>query len=208
MSYDQCRFPHLRMFIAHLSLRKLQVAAVLAGILLLSGVYTLLSRESSPASILTAVAAGDQRYEMFLKLDTIAGESTDLKHRGEISVDSFAWGESRSMGATRPTMDGIKITMPANKASPRLFLYTAGGLKVGRAVLSVRMAGSATDMLKWILTDSQIVSYQTVGNTHGDGVMDQITLVPGKVEVELVPGDGTATVKAGWDQRTGKSVAY
>lgn len=189
---------------AHRSLKfllALAVFGVIAG-------FMLLRHDGAAPQILTAVAAGDQRYEMFLKLDTIAGDATDQKHRGEITVDSFAWGETRSSGATRPSMEGFKVTMPANKASPRLFLYTAGGLKIGRAVLSVRTAGAGSDMLQWILTDVQIVSYQTVGNTHGDGVMDQITLVPGKIEVALVPSDGSATVKAGWDQRTGKSVAY
>ncbi len=191
-----------------LPLRKLQIATLLITLLSLSVVYAFFSRSESPAAMLTAVAAGDQRFEMFLKLDTIPGDSIDQRHKAEISIDSFAWGESRSMGAGRPTMEGLVITLPVNKASPRLFLYSAGGLKIGRAVLSVRRTGSSSDMLKWILTDSQIVTYKTVGNTRGDGVTDQITLVSGKIEVELEPMDGSPTVKAGWDQRTGKSVGY
>ncbi len=197
------------MMTASLSLRKLHVALLLGVIVLFSGVYTVLNQNGDSSSpILTAVAAGDQRYEMFLKLDTITGESTDPHHRGEILIDSFAWGETRSIASTKPTMDGFTFTMPVNKASPKIFLYTAGGLKIGRSVLSVRKIGSSADSLRWILTDAKIVSYQTVGNTHGDGVSDQIVLVPGKIEVELVPKDGSATVKAGWDQRTGKSVGY
>jgi len=192
-----------------LSRRKIQVAALLSAFLLMSGLYALLSHDTAASSsFLTAVAAGDERYEMFLKLDTIAGESTDQRHRGEIEVDSFSWGETRSMAAQSPTMEGFTMTMPANKASPRLFLYTAGGLKIGRTVLSVRPVGSSVDTVVWILTDSKIVSYRTVGNTHGDGVSDQITLVPGKIEVQLMPKDGSSPVKAGWDQRTGKSVGY
>ena len=30
---------------------------------------------------------------LFLKLDTIAGESTDDKHKGEIEVESFSAGD-------------------------------------------------------------------------------------------------------------------
>lgn len=201
-------FPRIHMLTASVSVRKLQIAVLLGALLLISAAYAALSRSESPATILTAVAAGDQHYQMFLKLDTIPGDSSDQKHLNEIEVDSFAWGESRGMGAAKPAMDGLKITLPESKASPRLFLSTAGGLKIGRAVLSVRATGASTDMLQWILTDTQIVSYQTVGNTHGDGVTDQIVLTPGKIEVQMMPSDGSATVKAGWDMRTGKSVAY
>lgn len=198
-----------------LSSRKQYLAAALAAVALLSYMVAAMSEKQSRHSeasigILTAVAAtsGNASYEMFLKLDTIAGDSSDQKHKNEIEIDSFAWGETRGVGATRPTMDGLKITMPATKVSPRLFLYTAGGLKIPRAVLSVRRAGSDVDSLKWILTDAQITSFQTVGNVHGDGVTDQITLSPAKIEVEYLPEGGGASVKAGWDQRTGKSVGY
>ncbi len=197
-----------------LSSRKQYLAAALAAVALLSYMVAAMSEKQSrhteaSVGILTAVAAtSDSGYEMFLKLDTIAGDSSDQKHKNEIEVDSFAWGETRGVGATRPTMEGLKITMPATKVSPRLFLYTAGGLKITRAVLSVRRAGSDVDSLKWILTDAQITSFQTVGNVHGDGVTDQITLSPAKIEVEYLPEGGGPSVKAGWDQRTGKSVGY
>jgi len=181
------------------------LAIAIGGILIVRYV----SAARSPEGMFTAIAATQSgEYEMFLKLDSLGGGSVDSKHKDEIVLDSFAWGETRSQGSTRPNMDGMTVTMPAGKASPRLFLYTAGGLKITRGVLSVRRTGSNDDFLRWILTDSNIVSYRTVGNTHGDGVSDQIVIVPGKIEVELKPSDGTAVQKAGWDQRTGKSVGY
>lgn len=191
-------------------LRKHHVALILATIAFFSVMYTFI-RESTIAetSILTAVAADQAtNYRMFLKLDTVPGESSDAQHKAEIEIDSFAWAVTRGMGVPKPTLDSLKVTMPVNKASARLMLYTAGGLKISRAVLSVRRNGSSDDFLKWILTDVATVSYQTVGNIHGDGVTDQVTFVPGKVEVEYRPADGSAPVKAGWDQRTGKSVSY
>ena len=33
-------------------------------------------------------------FDYFLKLDGIPGESTDAKHKGEIVVESFSWGET------------------------------------------------------------------------------------------------------------------
>jgi len=192
------------------SIKKHHVASLLAAFALLSYAYAF-TRDSAAtdSGILTAIAAGEaQNYKMFLKLDTIAGESGDAAHRGEIEIDSYAWSISRGMGAGKPSIDGLKVTMPVNKASGRVMLYTAGGIKITRAVLSVRKNGSNHDFLKWILTDAYPVSYQTVGNIHGDGVTDQVTFTAGKVEIEYRPTDGSALVKAGWDQRTGKSVSY
>jgi type VI secretion system secreted protein Hcp len=187
----------------------LSVVALLT-LLALGFVWQTVSRSSGESfGILTAVAASaSSGYDMFLKLDTLPGGSSDARHRDEIEIDSFSFGTERGQSATRPSMKSFIVTLPVGKASPRLFLYTAGGLKITRGVLSVRRTGTNDDFLKWILTDMKIVSYTTVGNTHGDGVMDQLVLVPGKVEVELKPSDGSSVMKAGWDQRTGKSVAY
>ncbi len=197
------------------SIRKRHVALALGLIALISIAYSvstdyaIMHEDSNVAGILTAVAQSNASgYQMFLKLDTIPGESKDSKHREEVEIDSFAWGTARSLGATKASFDSLKFTMPVNKASPKLFLYTAGGVKITRAVLSVRKPGSSDDFLKWILTDAQPISFQTVGNTHGDGVSDQVVLTAGKVEVEYKPTDGSAVQKAGWDARSGKSVSY
>lgn len=183
---------------------------MLAAFALVSAGYAFVRDSAATDSgILTAIAAEQsQNYRMFLKLDGIAGESADLQHRNEIEIDSFSWDVSRGVGAGKPTLGQLTFTMPVNKASGKVMLYTAGGLKISRAVLSVRKSNGTTDMLQWILTDAMPVSYVTVGNTHGDGVMDQVKLNAGKVEVEYRPMDGSAVVKAGWDARTGKSVGY
>jgi type VI protein secretion system component Hcp len=123
-------------------------------------------------------------------------------------VDSFSWGETRTISTSRPTMDGFRITMPISTASPKLFLYTAGGTKIPRIVLSVKLRGSQQDFLKWTLTSAQVLSYQTVGNAHGDGVSDQVTFSFSKIDVEYrqpLP-DGTLgpIMQGSWDQRTNK----
>ncbi len=193
-------------------IKKQHVALALALVAGLSYAYSLSidRREhmnANVAGIVTALAKDvtGGEYEMFLKFDTIAGDSTDTKHRAEIVVDSFAWNQNRAMTAGRPTMNGFTVTMPYNAASPKMFLYGASGTKLPRVVLSVRQHGAGQDFLKWTLTQAQIVSYQTVGNTHGDGVEDQITLTFAKIEADYHPSlpDGTLgeAVHTGWDQR-------
>lgn len=195
-------------------LKKQHIALGLAMLALLSYAYSIgldktgRHTQADIAGIMTAVAKDDASgYEMFLKLDSIQGDSDDAKHRNEVVVDSFAWTETRAAGKT--AMNGFTMTMPVSRASAKMFLFGASGTKISRIVLSVRKAGGQ-DFLKWTLTDVTIVSYQTVGNTHGDGVTDQVTFSFGKIEVEYrqVLPDGTLgpAQNAGWDQRTGKSV--
>ena len=40
-------------------------------------------------------------FDYFLKLDGIPGESVDAKHKGEIDVLSWSWGESQPIAAER-----------------------------------------------------------------------------------------------------------
>lgn len=198
---------------------KKRLAAALSLVAGLSFVFTLAAERSSfstvthPTGILTALAkedaSGGPAYDMFLKVDTIAGDANDAKHKNEIVVDSFSWEEARAINASRPTMEGFRVTMPASSASPKFFLYGAGGTKIPRVVLSVKIRGSQQDFLKWTLTNAQVLSYKTVGNAHGDGISDQIIFSFSKIEAEYrqpLP-DGTLgpVMQGGWDQRTNKA---
>ena len=199
-------------------MRKTTVALILALLAGASYAYTLtMDRTTKPAGvadigILTAIAKDDPNsasYEMFLRVDTVAGQVDDDKHRNELSVDSFAWLAQRATNASRPTMDGFRVTMRTSKTTPKLLMYTAGGTRFPKVVLSVRQVGSDQDFLKWILTDVQAVSFKTVGNVHGDGSQDEMMFSASKIEVEfkqLLP-DGTygPVVRGGFDQRTNKS---
>lgn len=158
-----------------------------------------------------AIAKDDRvagNLQIFLKLDTVAGNATSVKHKGEIDIDSYAWGVDRPAGSTKPALQTFTLTLPAGRASPKIFLMSAGGVKLQRAVLSVQQSGTEQDFLRWTLTDVTITSYKTVGNVLGDGITDQIVLSFAKAEVEYTPPEGGAPVKAGWDLRTGKSVGY
>ena len=112
--------------------------------------------------------------DYFLKIDGIDGESTDDKHRGEIDIESFSWGETNSGsaahgsggGAGKASMQDFHFVMHFNKASPKIFLATATGEHFQKAVLSVRRGGKAqADFLKWTLTDCLVSSYQTGANS-------------------------------------------
>jgi type VI secretion system secreted protein Hcp len=99
-------------------------------------------------------------YDCFLRIDGIQGESQDAKHRDEIEVLSFSFGESQAGtmafggGAGKVRMDDFRFWMPVNKASPKLLLACATGEHFRQAVLTCRKAGwEQQDFLKVTLTD-------------------------------------------------------
>src|SRR5436190_1992222 len=84
----------------------------------------------------------------FLKLDGIAGESVDAKHKGEIELEAFSWGETQAVaasggggGAGKVRMQDLNVAMKLNRASPLLLLACATGQHLKAAVLSARRPG-------------------------------------------------------------------
>lgn len=195
-------------------LAKSHLAIVLAGLAMLSYLYsTSVSTSSEGAMIPLAIASDDRvngELEMFLKIEGMPGNASDLlgKHKGEMDVDSYALEATRGLGASRPTLGNVRITLPAGRASAKLFLQAAGAVKVQRATLAVRKEGASSDFLTWTFTDLFITSFKTVGNTKGDGITDEVVLSFSKVEAAYVPPEGGEPVRSGWDLRTGKSVGY
>ena len=87
--------------------------------------------------------------DYFLKIDGIDGESADQKHRKEIDIESWSWGEDRSGptaaggggGAGKVPMQDFHFVMKVNKASPKLLLACATGEHIKKAILTCRKAG-------------------------------------------------------------------
>jgi type VI secretion system secreted protein Hcp len=154
--------------------------------------------------------------DYFLKIDGIQGESRDAKHKGEIDLESFSWGEvnagSHSAGggggAGKVSMEDLNVVVKLNKASPVLLLACATGQHFKQAVLTARMAGKAQlEFLVIKLSDVLVSSYHTSGHTEVVPT-DQVSFNFSRIEVEYRPQstDGTlaAPVKAGWDVKANK----
>lgn len=158
--------------------------------------------------------------DYFLKIDTIDGESTDSKHKGEIDIESWSWGESQTGshsaagggGAGKVHMQDFHFVMRMNKASPKLMLACANGQHIPKAVLTMRKAGKEQqEYAKITMSDLLISSYQTGGSAKGDIIpLEQISLNYAKIEFEYKEQkpDGTlgAPVKSGWNQKENKPV--
>ncbi len=155
--------------------------------------------------------------DYFLKLEGIDGESQDSKHKGEIDLESWSWGETNAGshaygsggGAGKVDMHDFSFTMRVNKASPKLLLACANGSHIKTAFLTCRKAGKdQQEYLKIKFSDLLISSFQT-GGSSGDIVpVDQIAINFSKIEYEYAEQkpDGTlgAKVPVHWDLKTNK----
>jgi type VI secretion system secreted protein Hcp len=158
--------------------------------------------------------------DYFLKMAGIPGESQDAKHKGEIDLESFSWGETNVVsgshgsgrGAGKVAMQDFHFTSRVNKASPLLFLACAMGKHIKDAVLTARKAGKAPqEYLIFKFTDLLISSYQIGGaEAAGDVPMDQVSFNFGRIEYEYRPqkpdGSLDAPIKAGWDVKANKKI--
>jgi type VI secretion system secreted protein Hcp len=157
--------------------------------------------------------------DYFLKIDGIDGESTDDKHKNEIDVESWSWGETNAGthagggggGAGKVVMQDFHFVMKVNKASPKLLLACATGQHIKDAKLTVRKAGGDQQAyMSYKFYDLLISSYQTGGSTGDVVPVDQISMNYSKMELEYraQKKDGTldAPVKAGYDLKLNKKV--
>jgi type VI secretion system secreted protein Hcp len=159
--------------------------------------------------------------DLFLKIDGIAGESADAKHKGEIELESFSWGETQSEGAHgggagggagKVQVQDLHFVTRVNKASPTLMLACATGKHLKQAVLTARKAGKGQqEFLIFKFTDLLVSSYQTGGSARGDDdPVDQIAFNFARIEMEYksVNPDGSLgqSAKAGWDLKANQPV--
>lgn len=160
------------------------------------------------------------QVDYFLKIEGIAGESQDAKHKQEIEIQSWSFGENNSGsfaqggggGAGKVAMQDFHFTMWTNKASPKLFLACATGEHIKSALLTCRKAGKdQQEYLKVKFSDILVSSFQ-IGGAPGADVRptEQIALNFAKVEWEYKEqkADGTldAAIKSGYDLKQNKPV--
>jgi type VI secretion system secreted protein Hcp len=158
--------------------------------------------------------------DYFLKIDGIEGESLDSKHKGEIELESWSWGETNAGshaggaggGAGKVQMQDFHFVMRNNKASPKLFLACAGGDHIKKAQLTCRKAGKEQqEFLVVKFEDLLVSSYQAGGSAQSAVIpLDQISLNFAKIEYEYKEqkADGSlgSPVKAGWSLKENKKI--
>lgn len=148
--------------------------------------------------------------DFFLKVDTITGESQDSKHKGEIQLESWSWGEQNSGtfssnlggGAGKVQMNDFTFVKQIDQSDTALANACATGQHIKSAVLTCRKAGG-TQLEYLIITfsDCLVSSYQIAGTGSAD-ILPQtnISLNFTKIQATYVSqkADGTAGPQFKW----------
>ena len=131
--------------------------------------------------------------DYFLKLDGIESESRDDKHKGEIEIMSFSWGESNAgtaghgggQGGGKVAAGDFSFTKRFDKASPQLFIACATGAHYKKGTLTVRKAGGGQqEYLKFNFEEVFISAYNVSGGGGDDSVpIDNFTINFSTLEV-------------------------
>ncbi len=169
--------------------------------------------------IIGYVNFADGAVDMFIKIDSIPGESTDSKHDKWIDVLSVSWGatnpvfSSTGAGGTRETSNAVvadfSFIKEADKSSPKLFLAVANGENLRDVTIDlVKRTGSESagvPFIKGTLTDAIVTSYSI--SSSGETPTEHISLNFAKVEYQHTLQDsktGNVETKVSYDLTTGK----
>ena len=157
--------------------------------------------------------------DMFIKIDTIDGESTDKTHGKEIDVLSWSWGASQSGsmamggggGAGKVSMQDFTFTKSLDKSSPKLFEALATGQHLKEAKLVLRGAGgSQVEYLVITLSDVLVSSYSTGGSSGDDRPTESVSFNFAQIKMSYVEqdakGSAGAATEFGWDLKANKKV--
>ncbi len=155
--------------------------------------------------------------DMFIKIDTIPGESKDDKHKGEIDVLAWSWGLTQSGsfhvggggGSGKVNINNLSFTKWIDIASPVLLLASSNGDHIPKAVLEVRKAGKQALPYVIITMEKIIVSSVTTGGSGGeDRLTENVTLNFAKVAFKYVQqndkGAEEAKKEYKWDVEANK----
>lgn len=143
--------------------------------------------------------------DMYLKIETIEGETVDKEMSKVKACDilSWSWGISNSgtahlgggAGAGKANFQDISVTKYVDSASNALLLGCATGEHFSKATLTVRKAGKT--QIKYIeieMDEVLITSVSTGGSGGEDRLTENVSLNFAKIKFSYFPQkpDGTA----------------
>jgi len=134
--------------------------------------------------------------DVFLKIKGIPGESADSKHKGEIDVLSYSFGQSQTGtmayggggGAGKVQFQDFSFMMRMSKATPKLMQACANGTHIEDAILTARKAGDKQqEYMTYKFYDLLISSYQT--SASSEEPVESVSFNFSKMEMEYKEQD-------------------
>jgi type VI secretion system secreted protein Hcp len=150
--------------------------------------------------------------DMFIKIDTLKGESRDKTHKEEIDVLAWSWGMSNSgsahvgggAGSGKVNVQDLSFTKYIDKTTPDLMLAACNGKHFPKAVLVVRKAGeNPLEYLTITMEEVLITNVSTGGSGGEDRLTENVTINFAKVNLDYKEQTATggvgATPSMGWN---------
>ena len=154
--------------------------------------------------------------DMFLKIKTIDGESTDDKHKDWIEITSFSWSLSQkssgssssggARGAERADLQDFVVTKTMDKSTPKLALALLKGDHIPEVIVALhRATGEKQKYMEYKMSDVLISTYTESGAGGADALpMESVGFNYGKIECTYTctdhkTGKPTGDVKSTWD---------
>ena len=155
--------------------------------------------------------------DIFLKIDGIEGEATDINHQNEIEVVSWNWGVSEQpissggggTGGGKAKVGDFVITKRLDKASPNILRACLTAKQIKEVVLTQRSAGAGKlNFLTITLEDVLISSLNEIETNAAARPTESVVFAFGKVIYEYVPlkpsGQPDTPVTLKWDVKANK----
>jgi type VI secretion system secreted protein Hcp len=118
--------------------------------------------------------------DMFMRIDSIPGESKDPSFLNSIDMLAWSWGLSNTPQGTtggKPNLQDLSFTKYVDVASPLLFRACALGLQLKNATLSVRKPGTKPFVTEqYALQDVLITALSTGGSGGEDRLTENVTM--------------------------------
>lgn len=131
-------------------------------------------------------------FQIYLKLDGVAGESADTRHQDEIELLGLELGAAQSgqrsfgtgAGAGKTTFKDLVLRKRVDRASPRLALLAFNGARVRDAILTVSRAGEPPFEFYGIkLANCAVSSFDQRWDAQ-EGEIEEVTLAFQSIQIE------------------------
>ena len=159
---------------------------------------------------------------IFLKIDSIKGNSTIEAHKDQIEVESYSIGMAQNLTSNpantdrtsgHPHFQDMSFNKVMDSSSPALYAACAGAKKLGTAVVTVvRIEGdSHMQTVVYNLGDAMIANVSTSGSSSGDLPMESFSINFTTITAQVTQQNADSTKKGvspfGWDLKLGKPLA-
>jgi len=170
------------------------------------------------ALALSSPAPASAELDMFLKLDEIRGESTDVRHKDWIDVLSFSWGVTNAVigtgggSSSKPVFAPFSFTQLLDSSVPETFAALASGKRIARMTFDLSKPGDKRGtFFQMEFEDVHITSMSTSG--HAGSAVPEVALKTTyeKITMRYTPQDSKGgagkPVVAVWDLKANTKLA-